>query len=129
MSKDEALNALAVEGVDPLNVNLYVKRHGWKVEGRMEEVEELYTPEENTIIRRSILDSPYKPDSRDNASERSNRVAEIVLFRVRTELPQWAQVFHDGRMNFGREHQIRAIKKRDGLLHPHFLFQINWAEW
>jgi hypothetical protein len=128
MSIDEAISSLLVDGLEVTRVQQYVGRIGIKDGYRLEEVEELYTKEENAIIQRWILRAPYQPDARDDSAAIANRVAEIVLLPVRTSLPQWMGRYNDGRLATSRVHQLKALRKRDGLLEPIFLFEINWAD-
>ena len=55
-----------------------------------------------------------------------NAVARITLNGIEKRLPQWAAVYEDGRILFGRTHN----RKRSGqiTLMPQFLFEINWAD-
>ena len=127
MALNEAINQLMLEGFDINRIKAYLKRIGEKDGTRLEDAAELYTPEENEIIRKWILCAPYPARGSSEKGELFYRVAELVLFPVRTSLPQWATIYH-GKVETSRIHQLKAIRKRDGLLNPSFLFQINWAD-
>ncbi len=128
MTLDDAANSLIMDGVDTVRVRNYLDRVELNHSDRMKQVQELYTNEEREIIQRWILESPYVPDAGGNLAEDANRVAEIVLFPIRSSLPQWAAVYYNGQVKFSREHQLRLIKKRDDLLNPEHLCGINWAD-
>ena len=128
MTLDDAANSLILDGVEAVRVRDYLDRIGLNTSDRMKQVEELFTREERDIIQRWILKAPYQPDDGGNLAEDANRVAEIVLFPIRSSLPQWAAVYHNGQVKFSREHQLRLIKKRDELLKPEHLCGINWAD-
>ncbi len=127
MTLDDAANSLILDGVDTVRISDYLDRVGLNSSDRLEQVQKLYTREENQIIHRWILKTPYLPDD-GNLVEDANRVAEIVLLPIRTTLPQWAVVYRDGQVKFSREHQLKLIKKRDDLLNPTYLCGINWAD-
>ena len=128
MTLDDAANSLILDGVDTVRVRDYLDRIGLKNPERMKQVQELYTKEEQDIIQRWILKAPYSPDDDGDLAGDANRVAEIVLFPIRSSLPQWAAVYYNGHIKFSREHQLRLIKKRDDLLNPSYLCGINWAD-
>jgi hypothetical protein len=128
MTIDDAANSLILDGVDTVRVRAYLDRVGLNNSDRLEQLQKLYTREEIEIIQRWILKAPYLPDDDGTLAGDANRVAEIVLFRIRRSLPQWAEVYHNGKVQFSREHQLRLIKKRDDLLIPTYLCGINWAD-
>lgn len=128
MHLDDAANELIISGVDTERLNQYLKHNELRHPERMEEIDQLYTKEENQAIQSWLIDSPLDPQADGEKMWNAARVAEIVLFPIRTSLPQWAAVCSDGNIAFGREHQLRAIRARDQLLEPRFLFQINWAD-
>jgi hypothetical protein len=56
----------------------------------------------------------------------SNAVARLVLSEVQGRLPQWVEVYEDGRALFGRTYTTKRQAKVNLL--PRFQFMINWAD-
>ncbi|MGI9571651.1 MAG: hypothetical protein ACR2PH_18360, partial [Desulfobulbia bacterium] len=63
MHLDDAVNELIVAGVDTERLNQYLKREELHHPERMEEIEKLYTKEENNAIQSWLLDAPLDPQA------------------------------------------------------------------
>jgi hypothetical protein len=66
------------------------------------------------------MEGEYSGISLDNA------VARICLEHVQDQLPQWAEMYPDGRIILGRT--LRPVINRPVVLIARPLFTINWAE-
>ena len=86
----------------------------------------IYTRDEQAAIEWWIEHSPLYPE-RDDLSD-SNKVAEIALFSVQERLPQCITIMEDGSKVFDREFWDCSVHRRNELLSPIHLFEINWAE-
>ena len=56
----------------------------------------------------------------------SNAVARLVLSNIQGRLPQWAAVYHDGKITLARKRG--TVRQHPISLMPQYLFTINWAD-
>ncbi|NMW18437.1 MAG: hypothetical protein HKK66_05335 [Chlorobiaceae bacterium] len=86
----------------------------------------LYTGEEQAAIEWWIEHSPLYPE-RDDLVD-SNKVAEIALYSIQEQLPQCITIREDGSKDSDRKYWDCSLRKRNVLLNPIHLFEINWAD-
>ncbi len=86
----------------------------------------LYTTDEQAIIERWIERCPVYPE-RDELND-ANRVAEIALSSVQRKLPQGISIGENGSKITGRKIWGSPVQRRNSLLAPIHLFEINWND-
>lgn len=92
----------------------------------LEVIDDLYTKKEQEIISRWASACPIAPLS--DVVHEANEVANIALFNVRGLLPQWASFNTEtGAAVYDRHYELKSVRKRDGLITPILLLEINWG--
>jgi hypothetical protein len=89
-------------------------------------IPDLYTRDEEAVIDRWIQRVPVYPE-KDDLND-SNRVAEISLFSVQSQLPKGLSIKEDGSKVVGRKTWDCPVRRRSDLLGPIHLFEINWVD-